>query len=293
MDACTGVHYLDTGMFDTAEYGAVYVVDAERPAVVDTGVGAHYERILDSLGEVGIAPEDLAVVALTHVHLDHAGGAGYLLDACPNAEVYVHEIGAPHLVDPERLVEGTKRAVLDEWAFYADPRPVPAERVTELTDGDAIDLGDRTLTAHYVPGHAPHQVAYRDDRDGALFPGDSAGIWVPSVGELHPTSPPPNFDLEQCLADVETLRALDPEVLLYPHFGPRADDPDGALVAYADVLDEWVTAVTEAAAEMDRDALVDHFADRNVERVGPVWGERKARAEASLNVRGVLHSIGQ
>jgi len=100
---CADVHYVDTGMYDVPEYGSVYVVDAERPALVDTGIGARYEGILDAMAEVGVAPADLEAIAITHVHLDHAGGVGYLVEECPNATVYVHEIGAPHLVDPTRL----------------------------------------------------------------------------------------------------------------------------------------------------------------------------------------------
>src|SRR6056297_2523463 len=102
-EACEDVHYVDTGMYDVPEYGSVYIVDAERPALVDTGIGADYETILTALAEVGVAPEDLEVMALTHIHLDHAGGAGYLAEECPSATVYAHEIGTRHLVDPTRL----------------------------------------------------------------------------------------------------------------------------------------------------------------------------------------------
>ncbi len=284
----SGCYYLDTGMFGTAGYTSVYVVDAERPAVVDTGIGTEHELVLDALERAGIAPEELAVIAPTHVHLDHAGGAGYLAEACPNATVAVHEVGAPHLVDPARLVEGTRRAVGDEWSFYADPKPVPAERVRELVDGDVVDLGDRALEVHGAPGHAPHQAVFFDPDAAVCFTADAAGIYVPPVDRVTPTTPPPNFDLEQCLEDVESLAGLDPDVLCYPHFGP-APTAD-RLEAYGRVLEEWVADVAAARERLEDDeAVVDHFVERD--DLASVWGERRARANVVLNVRGVLHYL--
>ncbi|MDS0281816.1 MBL fold metallo-hydrolase [Haloarcula onubensis] len=282
---CEDVHYVDTGMYDVAEYGSVYVVDAERPALVDTGIGANYERVLDVMAEVGVAPEDLEAIAITHVHLDHAGGAGYLVEECPSATVYVHEIGASHLVDPTRLWEGTKQAVGDQVQYYAEPKPVPEDRIVELTDGDEIDLGDHTLRAHHAPGHAPHQVVFHDPAIDGVFTADAAGIFTPSTDAVNVTSPPVNFDLDQALDDVETIRELDPETLLYGHFG--TEPADDRLDEYAEKLDDWVTAVREKRAELDDDdAVVQHFAE-TVE-TPDVWGEHKAREEVALNVRGVL-----
>jgi len=291
VDACTDVYYLDTGMYATPEYGAVYVVDAERPAVVDTGIGTDYEFVLDALEAVGIAPGELAVIAPTHVHLDHAGGAGYLAEACPNADVYVHEIGAPHLVDPGRLIEGTKRAVGTQWEFYTEPIPVPEARIVELTDGDVVDLGDRRLDVHHAPGHAPHQVVFFDPDDAAAYVADAAGIWVPSREVVRPTTPPPNFDFEQCLADLEMLRGLAPEVLLYAHYGPGGDDPDALLAEYERVLTEWVADIeTQREALGDDDAVVAHFVEKEAD-LADLYGEQKATAETTMNVRGVLRYL--
>jgi len=284
-DACADVHYVDTGMYDVAEYGSVYIVDAERPALVDTGIGARYEGILEAMETVGVGPEDLEVMALTHVHLDHAGGAGYLVEECPNATVYVHEIGAPHLADPTRLWEGTKQAVGDQVQYYAEPRPVPEDRIVELTDGDTIDLGDHTLEAHHAPGHAPHQVVFHDPAIDGVFTADAAGLFTPSTDAVNVTSPPVNFDLETALSDIETIRDLDPETLLYAHFG--TESTGDRLDEYAEKLDAWVTAVREKRAELaDDEAVVRHFVE-TVE-TPDVWGEHKAREEVALNVRGVL-----
>jgi glyoxylase-like metal-dependent hydrolase (beta-lactamase superfamily II) len=286
---CTDLHYVDTGMYDVAGYGAVYVLDAERPALVDTGIGTNYERVLDAIEAVGLAPADVEVVALTHVHLDHAGGAGFLVSECPNAEVYVHDVGAPHVVDPGRLWAGTKQAVGDQIQFYTEPEPVPAERVVGLADDDRVDLGDHALAVHHAPGHAPHQVAFFDPANDAVFTADAAGIYDPGRSELFPTSPPPNFDPEQCQADVETIREVDPAVLCYPHFG--ASETGDLLARYADVLAEWVEGVAAKRAELgDDDAVVDHFVTQaDAERA--VWGATKADAEVAMNVRGVIEAL--
>jgi glyoxylase-like metal-dependent hydrolase (beta-lactamase superfamily II) len=283
---CTDLTYVDTGMYDTEEYGAVYVLDAERPALVDTGIGTNDERVLDAVREAGLEPEDIEVIAVTHVHLDHAGGAGLLVEECPNADVYAHGIGIPHLVDPERLWEGTKGAVGEQIEFYTKPEPVPESRTVEVEDGDTIDLGNHSLEVSHAPGHAPHQVVFYDPANDAVFAADAAGIYSPTREELFPTSPPSNFDPEQCLDDIETLQSIGPEVVCYTHFGPAlAGDK---LARYAEVLDSWVEAVSDKRAELDDDgAVIEHFVgEADVER--ELWGAEKGDAEVAMNVRGVL-----
>ena len=285
---CPDIHYVDTGMYDVREYGSVYIVDAERPALVDTGIGTRYETILDGMESVGIEPDALEVIALTHVHLDHAGGAGQLAEACPSATVYVHEIGAPHLADPTRLWEGTKRAVGDQIEYYTEPRPVPEARIVELTDGDVIDLGNHQFEVAHAPGHAPHQVVFYDPTIDGVFTADAAGIYTPSTGEVHVTSPPVNFELEQALADIGRIGDFDPETLLYGHFGPESTGD--RLDEYARKLEAWVERVSEKRAELgDEEAVVEQFVE-TVE-TPDVWSDHKARAEVAMNVRGVLVAL--
>ncbi|NLV09226.1 MBL fold metallo-hydrolase [Halomicrobium mukohataei] len=276
--------YVDTGMYDVEEYGSVYLVDGDRPALVDTGLGTNVERVLDLLDAADLAPEALDVIALTHVHLDHAGGAGPLVEACPNATVFVHESGARHLVDPARLWAGTKQAVGDQIEYYTEPTPIPESRIETLTDGDVIDLGDYRLRARHAPGHAPHQVVFDAPELDAVFTADAAGIYTPSTDEVHVTSPPPNFDLDGALDDVAMLADLDRTWLCYAHYGPaRTDD---RLDEYATTLETWVEAVETARADADDEAVVDHFVE-TVETPA-VWSDHKARAEVAMNVRGVL-----
>ena len=281
-------YYVDTGMYETPEYGAVYLIDAERPAIVDAGIGTNYELILEALREVGIAPGDLEVIALTHVHLDHAGGAGFVAEET-GADVYVHESGSKFLVDPERIWEGTKRAVGDQIKHYTKPDPVAATRIEPLHDGASIDLGDVELDVYDAPGHAFHQVVFHEPVADAVFVADAAGIYVPARDAVRPTSPPPGFDLEQVVADARMLSRLDPETLCYPHFG---DAPaDERLGEYVDVITRWVEDVAAKRAELDDDAVVEHFVA--ADDIDELWSEEKAAGEVSMNVRGVLHYLDE
>jgi len=291
-DGVTDLHYLDTGMYDTPEYGAVYLLDAERPALVDTGIGTNHERVLDAMAAVGIDREALSVIAPTHVHLDHAGGAGFLAEACPNAEVVCHAVGAEHLVDPGRLWAGTKRAVGDQLRFYVEPEPVPADRVREVADGDVVDLGDHELVVHHAPGHAPHHCVFEDPDNDVAFTADAAGIYVPSLDAVEPTTPPPNFDFEQCLADVDLLETIDPAVLCFAHYGPH--EGTGPLEAYRETLTEWVEGIAAAREQLgDDEAVVERFVADRLDRdpLVDAWGELKLGAETEMNVRGVLRYL--
>ena len=280
------LYYIDVGMYGTEAYGAAYILDAEVPAIIETGLGTNHEMILDALDELDIKRDDVEVIAPTHVHLDHAGGAGFLAQECPNAEVLTHEIGVPHLIDPERLIEGTKRAVGEQWQYYVEPIPVPEDRITGLSEGDEIDLGDHVLDVYHAPGHAPHQVVFYDRQNDAVFTGDAAGIWIPDAKMIRQTTPPSNFDLEQALGDVETLREIDPETLLLTHFGPNFD-AQWALDEYEEVLAAWVAEVEDAREELEDDeAVIERFVEQTA--MAPYWGEEKARAEEILNTRGVL-----
>ena len=287
VDGYDDLYYVDTGMYDVAGYGAVYILDTAAPAVVDTGIGTNRDRIFDALDQLGI--DDLAAIVPTHVHLDHAGGAGFLAERFPGATVFVHDRGVDHLVDPDRLVAGTKNAVGEMWPYYAEPNPIDEGRIVGITGDDEIHLGDRTLTAHEAPGHAPHQLVF--ETDGIVFTGDAAGIYVDSRDEIRVTSPPPQFDVQECLDDVSMLQDLDPDTLCFAHFGPRAYDA-GLLDGYKRTLVEWVEAIRQQRqTQPDDEAVIDHFVTTT--ELTDIWGTEKGWAEARLNVRGVLSALDQ
>ena len=276
------IYYVDTGMYDVPGYGSVYILDTDQPTLVDTGLGTNRQHIIDALDELEIG--ELAYIIPTHAHLDHAGGAGFLAEQFPEAEVLIHDRAVRHLVDPERLVEGTKAAVGEMWSYYTEPKPVPDDRIRGLTDGDSVDLGSLRLTAHEAPGHAPHQHVLETDT-GVVFTADAAGLYIAARDEIRVTSPPPQFDVDQCRNDVSTIQSLDPDLLCFAHFGPRSYD-ERLLDGYKRSLVEWIEAVRQRRAELGAEAVGQYFADNT--EFTEIWGDEKGRAEAKLNVRGAL-----
>lgn len=254
-------YIVDNELFGTPGALSTYIVDAERPALLDAGTPSGAERILEGLRDIETGPEDVAYVFVSHVHLDHAAGTNRLLEACPNATVVVHERGLPYLIDPaklDRLLESVEQAM----GFadpYGDPDVVPADRCRAVSGGESFDLGDRTLDIYDAPGHAPHHYVAHDSDSGLLFAADAIGAFQSSVGVV-PSTPPPSFDLEANLETVDRLRNLDPSLLLFSHFGP-GEDALGELDDYEAVLPEWVDAVATARERVgdDVDAVLDEL----------------------------------
>jgi glyoxylase-like metal-dependent hydrolase (beta-lactamase superfamily II) len=225
MEVAPGITAIDTFYGGRERYTAAYLLDAREPALVETGPTTSHEHVVAGLDRLGIGTGDLAHIVVTHIHLDHAGGVGALSRRHPNARVWVHEAGARHLADPDRLVASATR-IYGERAManlFGSVDPVPAQRIQSLMDGDVVELGDRSLTAAATPGHAKHQVALVDSATGAVFTGDALGIHPPDLPVLRPATPPPDYDLEQAVASIERIRSLSGELVLFSHFGPVRD----------------------------------------------------------------------
>lgn len=216
--------------------------------LVETGSQTSVPVVLEALSGLGLGPDDLAGIAVTHIHLDHAGGVGDLARAFPNATVYVHPVGARHLVDPSRLVASAGRVygeALD--TLYGRLDPTPEARIRALEDGEEIPVGPgRVLTAVHSPGHASHHLALHDSETGVLFAGDAAGVRLPDVGVLRPATPPPDFDLDLAVRSLHAFAARRPSSLALAHFGVLDGDPQEILGEAEDVLREWA-AVAESA----------------------------------------------
>jgi len=242
-----GVIQIDTLLGGWEQVTAGYLVTGEAPVLVETGSQSSVPALLQALGAIGVGPEDLAGVAVTHIHLDHAGGVGDVARAFPKATVYVHEKGARHLADPTRLVDSAARVygpLLD--SLYGRLDPTPEERLHVLADGEQIRVGPaRTLTTVDSPGHAKHHLALHDSDSGLLFAGDAVGVRLPDAGVLRPSTPPPDFDLDQALHSLARFTERRPSGLALAHYGLLADP--GEMLAEADqTLRHWA-AVAEAA----------------------------------------------
>jgi glyoxylase-like metal-dependent hydrolase (beta-lactamase superfamily II) len=258
-DVADGVTAIDTFMGGRARYTAAYLVRAERLALVETGPGTSVEPVAQALDVLGVAPDTLPHIVLTHIHLDHAGGVGALAARFPRATIWVHERGARHLADPTRLVESATRIYGPERmaSLFGPVEAVPAERLRVLHDREALDLGGRTLLALDTPGHASHHLALVDSATGVVFTGDALGIHVPDLPVLRPATPPPDFDLELAVASIERIRKAASSVLLFAHFGPIAE-VDRTCDLAVRRLREWTDAVRGAMrSTTDLDEIVD------------------------------------
>ncbi len=221
-EVAPGITAIDTFYGGRERYTAAYLLDAREPTIVETGPTPSLGHVAAGLDRLGVGATDLANVAVTHIHLDHAGGVGALCERYPKATVWVHERGARHLADPTRLVASATSIYGDDRMaeLFGSVAPVPAQRIRSLGDGDVVDIGGRSLSAFDTPGHAKHQVALLDSDTGAVFTGDALGIHPPDLPLLRPATPPPDYDLEQALDSIERIRSLAGELLLFSHFGP-------------------------------------------------------------------------
>ena len=241
-----GISAVDSG-YHRPRLDAIHlIVENGRVAVVDAGVSHSVPRILAALAAKGLPPGQVDYVLLTHIHLDHAGGAGVLMAACPNARLTVHPRGARHMAEPEKLVAGTI-AVYGEATFrraYGDVLPIPAGRIIETPDGATVTMGGRTFRFLDTPGHAKHHVAIVDGRSGHVFAGDTFGV---SYRELDrddgrrqfviPTTSPVHFEPAAAHRSVERIMAERPAAVYVTHYSQLRD-----LARCADALHRGIDA---------------------------------------------------
>ncbi len=283
------LYLLDAQMMGLSHYGGLYILQAPRPAIIETGFSHTVEKILAALEELGIRPEQIAYILPTHVHMDHAGGAGFLAKTCPNAKIVVHERGVPHLIDPTQLVESVKRAVGPMFPYYGELTPIAPDRIMAVKGGERLELGDGyQLEIIAAPGHAPHQYCLYERRSKALFTGDAVGIYRREATGFTMTTPPPRFHYEQSLETLKKLRAFELNWLCFTHYGVEAQ-PYRLLDQYEKLLGEWVNTVERAQRELgDAQAVKEHFVQQELKELGAYYPERMLRPEVEMNVQGVL-----
>jgi len=220
----SGLSYIDLQFQSWSRVIATVVIHGPAGVtLIDPGPSTTLPVLERELQRAGIAMTDVTSLLLTHIHLDHAGATGSLVRANPRLRVYVHEKGAPHMVDPSKLLASATRLWGDDMGrLWGEVRPVPAASIVALAGGERITASARDLEVAYTPGHASHHVSYFSADSGIAFVGDTAGIRVTPGGFVLPPTPPPDIDLDAWRESLERIEAWGPGTLFLTHFGPSS-----------------------------------------------------------------------
>jgi len=243
------IHTLDLNFMGYSELIAVFLIPCPEGGFVlfETGPASTLETLELQVAEAGFEFEDLKGIFLTHVHLDHAAGAGSLA-VSTGAPVFVHPEGAPHLIDPsEKLLPSAERLYKEKMIpLWGTVEPVPKELVVVVQDGDTVELDGLDIVAHHTPGHAVHHIAWQIG--SAVVTGDIGGVRFPGASHVLPPMPPPDIDVDLWLHSLERIRAIEPEMLLLTHFGAfedverHLDELQGRLSRWLDIAERTLAA---------------------------------------------------
>ncbi len=227
-----GITAVDVEYLYAGHAAAHVIVDCGRAAIVDVGTNDSVPYVLAALAALGVAREAVDYLLLTHVHLDHAGGAGTLMRELPHAQALLHPRGAPHMLDPTRLIAGSM-AVYGEERFrrlYGELLPIPAARLRVVADGERVTLGARALELVHTPGHAAHHYVVVDAAHRSIFTGDTFGISYRALDTargnfITPSTVPTQFDPQQHLESIDRMLGYSPESMYLMHFSRVTDVP--------------------------------------------------------------------
>lgn len=284
---------------------AGYLLPTPRPVLIECGPALSIDATIRALSELGLGPDDLAFLVVTHVHLDHAGGAGDLLAAFPQAKVVVSPRGARHLSDPERLNASAARVYGELFdTVYGPCTPIAAERIIAPEHGELLDLGGgRRLEILDTPGHAKHHIGVFEPDLGALFTGDSVGVRLEGMRALRPATPPADFNFETMLESLAIYRERAARTLYLAHFGD-VGEPATVLDEAEDRVRAWVAAAEAAWRSVpEHEDELEHmtamlearFADDLAGEVGAGGEETQRRLgllnDARSNAAGLLRYL--
>ena len=251
-----GVYVIDSRHMGNEGTVAVFLVPGEgrKFSLVETGPASTLEAVKAGIQEAGFELRNLENILVTHIHLDHAGAAGALA-AESGATVYVHEIGAPHLIDPSRLMASATRIYGDQMdTLWGPMTPIPEAQIKPLQGGETLKLGGHVFEVIYTPGHASHHVAYLLDKD-ALFTGDAAAIHLRGSSVVRPALPPPEIDLETWRETAQKMLAAKPKRLMLTHFG-EVTDPETHLRRVPERNGAWAEVILEGMRAGEDDATL-------------------------------------
>lgn len=282
-------HIIDTHGFDMARYCGVFAMQGEEGAcLIETGPSTQVDHVVAGLEALGIPLDEITHILPTHIHLDHGGALWRMLELCPNATAYLHEIGVPYMTEPEKvenLLTSVQRAVGEaRFPQYGTVEPIDPERIVPVTGGETVTAAGRDLDLVHAPGHAPHQYAVHDPEHATVYAGDALGIRTPN-GPLLQTSPPPAFDLEAWRDTLDTLEALEASWAALTHYGwvPAADH----IPQFREGLEAWVDEVARHhEGGKTREETIKRLLEDHKEGLA-VYDEATWTHEVRMNTTGV------
>ena len=297
-----GITAVDTEYLHPGHAAAHVLQHGGRAAIVDVGTNDSVPYLLAALEVLGIRRESVDYLLLTHVHLDHAGGAGLLMQALPNAAAVLHPRGAPHMIHPAKLIAGSRAVYGDERfrRLYGELVPIAAERVRTTLDGDMLSLAGRQLEILHTPGHALHHQVFVDRAHACMFTGDTFGLSYreldsPRGAFIVPTTTPTQFDPEQAIASVDRLLLYSPEAMYLMHFSRVTDVPrlaeslKGQILEVARIAEQSAAAADPAAAiRAGLSGLWRELAIRHGCRLAPEEVLAVLEGDLELNTLGLI-----
>jgi glyoxylase-like metal-dependent hydrolase (beta-lactamase superfamily II) len=295
-----GIVAIDTEYLRPQQDASHLIVEGGRGAFVDTGTNDSVPLLLDALGRQGLDVADVDFVFLTHIHLDHAGGAGLLMQRLPNARCVLHPRGAAHMANPEKLIAGTIGVYGEERTreMYGEIRPIDEPRIIVAEDEDWFDLNGRQLQALHTEGHARHHYVLHDPASRGVFTGDSFGISYRELDTangpfIFPTTTPASFDPDEAHKAVDRIIACQPDYLYLTHYS-RVGEPERLAADMHEGIDDFVRLALAHKDDVDREtgirnALDDYLSKRLVEH--GFTGDRDAIGSV-LNTDIVLNAQG-
>ena len=297
--------YTVDALYYQPELASIHLIRSEnRIAIIDTGTQYSLPQIESALSQLGLSYDHVDYIILTHIHLDHAGGAGALMSRCKNASLVVHPKGARHMIDPNKLVTGAK-AVYGATEFtklYGEITPIEASRIRQPSDGDTLELAGRPLTFIDTPGHANHHHCIVDSQTNSVFTGDTLGVGYRALRNQHsafimPTTTPVQFDPVAMHQSIDKVMSYDPKTLYLTHYSDLT--PSSSLIAgLHEQIDDYVM-LTQQVADQDGDfaqdlsiKLNDYLIRRCLNQVEGI-SEEVARhwihLDAGLNAQGLVY----
>ena len=248
------IYQIDVFMENKPGRMSCYYIDSSNPILVEVGPSNSFPYLISSLESLGI--REVKRSAMTHLHLDHIGGIGHLVEKYKNHFVYIHELGVKHLPNPERLWKAVSEVYTEEWLStnWGEIKPTPIKNIHSLQDKELIDLGSgRKLEAIYGPGHAKHHYTFYDEYSKTLFMGDTLGLIYPHGNFVQPNLPPPDFNKEVLFSTLDDLKKLDLEYLALAHFGMHGN-PYKLIENAKENIEEWLSFIDNLNDMSDKTA---------------------------------------